>query len=59
MLRQILLTAKAQEIGKLLLTCAPDNSASNRTIVANGGVLERTAFVERVGRSTNLYWITV
>lgn len=46
-----------QEIAKLLLTCAPDNLASNRTILANGGVLERTIFVERVGRETNLYWI--
>lgn len=57
MLRRVLATPKAREIGKLLLTCAPDNVASNRTIRANGGVLERTVFVERVGRDTNLYWI--
>ncbi|MGH7281031.1 MAG: GNAT family N-acetyltransferase [Polyangiaceae bacterium] len=57
MLRQVLRTPKAQEIGKLLLTCAPDNVASNRTILANGGVLERTAFVERVQRETNFYWV--
>jgi len=24
-----------------------------------GGVLERTIFVERIGRETNLYWIHV
>jgi predicted acetyltransferase len=59
MLRQVLRTSKAQEIGRLLLTCAPDNAASNRTIRANGGVLERTIFVERIGRETNLYWITL
>jgi len=59
MLRQVLRTAKAQEIGRLLLTCAPDNAASNRTIRANGGVLERTIFVERIARATNLYWITL
>jgi predicted acetyltransferase len=59
MLRQVLRTPKAQEIGKLLVTCAPDNVASNRTIQANGGVLERTIFVERIGRDTNLYWITL
>jgi len=59
MLRQVLRTPKAREIGKLLLTCAPDNLASNRTIRANGGVLERTIFVERIGRETNLYWIAV
>jgi predicted acetyltransferase len=56
-LRQVLQTPKAKELGKVLLTCAPDNVASNRTIRANGGVLERTIFVERVGRDTNLYWI--
>jgi len=57
MLRRVLATPKAREIGRLLLTCAPDNVASNRTIVTNGGVLERTIFADRVGRSTNLYWI--
>jgi predicted acetyltransferase len=57
MLRQVLQTPKAKEIGRVLLTCAPDNIASNRTIQANGGVLERTLFVERIGRDTNLYWI--
>ncbi len=59
MLRQVLQTPKAREIGRLLLTCAPDNAASNRTILANGGVLERTIFVERIARESNLYWITV
>jgi predicted acetyltransferase len=58
MLHRVLRTPKAQEIGKLLLTCGPDNLASNRTIRANGGVLERAIFVKRVGRETNLYWIT-
>lgn len=59
MLRQVLRTPRAQEIGRLLLTCAPDNLASNRTIRANGGVLERTIFVERIARETNLYWIVL
>jgi predicted acetyltransferase len=59
MLRHLLRTAKAKEIGNVLLTCAPDNVASNRTILANGGVLERTVFVERIARATNLYWIAV
>jgi len=59
MLRQVLRTPEARAIGRLLLTCAPDNLASNRTILANGGVLERTIFVERIARQTNLYWITL
>lgn len=57
MLRQLLQTPKAQEIGKLLLTCAPNNLASNKTIVSNGGVLYKTAFVEKWKRDTNYYWI--
>lgn len=57
MLREILKTPKAQEIGRILLTCAPDNTASNKTILANGGVFEKTAYVERFQRDTNYYWI--
>ena len=57
MLRLILTTPKAQEINRLLLTCAPDNAASNKTIIANGGILEKTIWVERIRRRTNLYWI--
>lgn len=57
MLRDLLATPKAREIGKLLLTCAPDNIASNRTILANGGVLTKTAYVEKWKRQTNYYWI--
>jgi predicted acetyltransferase len=57
MLRLILETPKAREIGKILLTCSPDNLPSNRTIQANGGVLAKTAFVETWKRNTNYYWI--
>jgi predicted acetyltransferase len=57
MLRLLLETPKAKQIGRLLLTCAPDNEASNKTIQANGGVLAKTAFVEKRQRETNYYWI--
>ncbi|MCB9753107.1 MAG: GNAT family N-acetyltransferase [Myxococcales bacterium] len=57
MLRLLLARPKARELGRVLLTCAPDNIASNRTILANGGVLTRSAFVERCRRRTNYYWI--
>jgi len=57
MLRQLLELPKAKEIGRLLLTCAPDNIASNKTITANGGVLERIAYVEKWRRLTSYYWI--
>lgn len=57
MLRQILLTPKAHEIKRLLLTCAPDNVASNKTILTNGGVLEKTVFVESLKADRHHYWI--
>jgi predicted acetyltransferase len=59
MLRQILLTPKAKEIGRLLLTCSPDNHASIKTILANGGILEKTVFVDLVNEDRNHYWIVV
>lgn len=57
MLKLVLESAKAREIGLILLTCAPDNVGSNKTIQANGGVLTKTAFVESWQRNTNYYWI--
>lgn len=57
MLRQVLQTEKAKSIGKLLLTCAPNNIASNKTILANGGVLTKTVFAKKQQRDTNYYWI--
>jgi predicted acetyltransferase len=59
LLRQILQTEEARRLGRLLVTCAPTNVASNKTIQANGGRLEKTCFVERVKRDTNYYWIDV
>ena len=59
MLRLILITPKARQIGRLLLTCSPDNLASIKTITNNAGVLEKTAWVERVQRDTCYFWITV
>lgn len=57
MLRQVLETPKAREIGNLLLTCSPDNVASNKTILANGGRLTGKVFVELVQAERNHYWI--
>jgi predicted acetyltransferase len=59
MLSEILKTEKAREIGKLLLTCSPKNQASNKIILANGGVLTQTIFVELVKEERNHYWITL
>lgn len=57
MLGLVLGESKTKKIGRVLLTCAPDNIASNRTIQKNGGVLAGTKFVERIQRDTNYYWI--
>ena len=57
MLKELLRTSVAQKIGNLLLTCAPENVASNKTIIANGGVLEQTIFVDLVKEYRNHYWI--
>jgi predicted acetyltransferase len=40
MLRLILETDRARSIGKILVTCDENNTASERTILKNGGILE-------------------
>lgn len=59
MLAQVLATPKAQHIGRLLLTCDEDNTASERVIRKNGGVYE--SMVYPVGRrlGKKRFWITV
>lgn len=44
MLRQLLETDRAKSIGRLLVTCDENNTASERTILKNGGVFE--SFIE-------------
>ncbi len=41
MLRQILRFAKSQGLTEVFLTCRKDNEASTKTIIANGGTLNR------------------
>jgi predicted acetyltransferase len=57
MLRLLLETQIAKSIGPILLTCSPDNIGSNKTILANGGILLRTGLAEKWQRMTNYYWI--
>jgi predicted acetyltransferase len=59
MLRALLVRAKDRGMDRLLVTCSPDNLGSVGVIVANGGVLARTAYVERVQRETAYYWIAL
>lgn len=57
MLRLNIRNAKELGISKLLITCGVKNNASEKTILANGGVYEKTIDVD--GCKMNRYWITV
>lgn len=48
-----------REIGldKVLISCKPDNSASRRTILANGGVYECTVHEPGADMDLERYWI--
>ena len=57
MLRLNIQNAKAMGIEKLLVTCDVRNEASEKTILANGGVYEKTIDVDDC--KMKRYWITV
>ena len=57
MLRLNLCKAKELGIDKILITCHSDNIASEKTILANDGVFEKTIKVD--GTEIKRYWITV
>ncbi|MDP2345989.1 MAG: GNAT family N-acetyltransferase [Deltaproteobacteria bacterium] len=59
MLRLLLVTERAQTLRRILVTCAPSNAGSRKTIEANGGLLESIVFVDEVQRETCRYWIDV
>ena len=44
-------------IDKVLLTCIKDNVASSKTIISNGGILEKE--VEDNGSILQRYWINL
>lgn len=55
MLRQDLLRAKQLGLSQVMITCDHDNYASEKTILANGGILEREINVD--GNVMKKYWI--
>ena len=57
MLRLNIKNAKSMGIEKLLITCNIENAASEKVIIANGGVFEKIIDVD--GRKIKRYWITV
>lgn len=57
MLRLNLLNCKARGIDKVLVTCSRENPASEKVILANGGVFEKEIDVD--GEYIKRYWITL
>ena len=57
MLRLNIQNAKSMGIEKLLITCGIKNEASEKTILASGGVYEKTIDID--GCKMKRYWITV
>ena len=57
MLRLNLNNAKELGIERLLITCHSDNAASEKTIIANGGIYEKIIVVD--GIEIKRYWVKV
>lgn len=57
MLRLNLENCRARGLDRVMITCSPDNPASERTIIANGGVFEKDVIVD--GEIIHRYWITL
>ena len=59
MLRDTLPFCRSIGLEKVLISCIDTNEASRRTILANGGVYESTAFEPEKGVNLERYWITL
>lgn len=57
MLRLNIKNAKEKGIENLLVTCDEDNKASEKTILSNGGVFEKTIVAD--GCTMKRYWIKI
>lgn len=57
MLRQNLHKCRERNMSKVMITCSRDNSASEKTILANGGIFEKEVCVD--GEYIKRYWITL
>lgn len=57
MLRLNLLNCRKRNMDKVMITCDWDNPASEKTILANGGVFEKEVHVD--GNIIKRYWVTL
>lgn len=55
MLRQNLQNCKDRRMDRVMITCSRDNLASEKTIIANGGVFEKEVCID--GEYIKRYWI--
>lgn len=57
MVRQNLINCKELGLHKVMITCNRNNVASEKTILANGGVFEKEVLVD--GEYTKRFWVTI
>ena len=57
MVRQNLINCKELGLHKVMITCNRNNIASEKTILANGGVFEKEVLVD--GEYTKRFWVTI
>jgi predicted acetyltransferase len=57
MLADCLAVCKQHGLDKVLITCDQENEGSKRTILANGGIHERTTYYETEDICIERYWI--
>lgn len=57
MLRQALNKCRAAGFARVMITCDEHNTASERTILANGGVYERTVWSDQLSTYMKRFWI--
>lgn len=57
MLRLNLINCKGRGMDKVMITCSQDNLASEKTILANGGVFEKDVCID--GDIIKRYWINL
>jgi predicted acetyltransferase len=57
MLRLNLMECQRYGLNKVLITCDHDNIASRKTILANGGIFEKSVDVD--GKLIERYWVTL
>lgn len=58
-LRLALKKCRQMKMDKVLLGCFKENTASARTILKNGGILENEIFDKESGKTIQRYWITL